>query len=168
MAFPALAQLPFFFGITIGLRDIAQMPNTPFDSEAFLTLTTLAHPDPTMVLPIVLGLVTMANVETSNLLMTATQRARLEQMEKKREAAKQAGKTMFVPGAIIKDVLRGLSVVRILVASVVPGVSRCTLSSGILLNAASERHTLLAQFSHVWSAPDMGHGLARLPEAEGL
>jgi len=123
MAFPPLAQLPFFIGITMGLRELSQLPNTPFDSEAFLTLTTLAHPDPTMTLPIILGLVTMANVETSNLLMTATQKAKFEQVEKKNEAARKGGKILLQPGRIIKEALRGLSVVRILVASTMPGVS---------------------------------------------
>ncbi|KAJ3506442.1 hypothetical protein NMY22_g17248 [Coprinellus aureogranulatus] len=121
MVSPPLAQLPAFFAITIGLREIAQMPNTPFDSEAFLTLTTLAHPDPTMTLPIVLGLITMANVETSSLLMTATQKAKFEQIEKKQEAAMKEGKRLIQPGKIVKEALRGLSVVRILVASVMPG-----------------------------------------------
>jgi inner membrane protein COX18 len=123
IAFPPLAQLPLFFGITMGLREISQMPNTPFDSEAFLTLTTLAHPDPTMTLPILLGLVTMANVETSNMLMTATQKAKFEEIEKKNEAGKKAGKVLVQPRKIVKEGLRGLSVVRILFASVAPGVS---------------------------------------------
>ncbi|KAF5333087.1 hypothetical protein D9611_002439 [Ephemerocybe angulata] len=121
MALPPLAQLPPFFLITMVLRQLSESP-TVFDSEAFLTLSTLSHPDPTMVLPIVLGLVTMANVETSNLLMTATQKENMKKMEAQKEAMRAAGKVRVIePGKYLKDALRGLSVVRILLASVMPG-----------------------------------------------
>lgn len=122
MAIPPLAQLPPFIIITMVLRQLSESP-TPFDSESFLTLSTLAHPDPTMTLPIMLGVITMANVESSNWLMTATQRESLQLMEKKREAARAAGNRIVEPGQIIKTSLRGLSVFRILIASMMPGVS---------------------------------------------
>ncbi|KAJ2936708.1 hypothetical protein H1R20_g388, partial [Candolleomyces eurysporus] len=121
LAIPPLVQLPPFVAITMVLRQLSESP-TPFDSESFLTLSTLAHPDPTMTLPIVLGVITMANVESSNWLMTATQKENMQLIEKKREAARAAGKRVIEPGNIIKTALRGLSVVRILIASMMPGV----------------------------------------------
>ncbi|EAU84864.2 hypothetical protein CC1G_00383 [Coprinopsis cinerea okayama7 len=120
MLVPPLVQLPPFFVITLMLRRLSEGP-TPFDSEAFFTLTNLVHPDPTMTLPILLGVITMANVETNNWLMTATQRANLKKLEEKREKMKAEGKRILEPGKIIKNALRGLSVIRILVASVMPG-----------------------------------------------
>ena len=121
MALPPLAQLPPFFIITMMLRKLCEDP-TPFDSEAFLSLATLAHPDPTMTLPIVLGIITMANVESSSWLMTVKQRENLAKLEEKRKQMQAEGKRILEPGKIIKNALRGLSVVRILVASVMPGV----------------------------------------------
>lgn len=84
---------------------------TPFDSESFLTLTSLAHPDPTMALPLVLGFITMANVESKNWLMTAAEREQQRKFEDKPHAAN-----------LIKPILRGLSVIRIVVAAITPGV----------------------------------------------
>jgi mitochondrial inner membrane protein COX18 len=121
MFIPPLVQLPPFFAITMMLRELSQSP-TPFDSESFFSLTTLAHPDPTMTLPILLGAITMANVETNNWLMTATQRANLKKVEDKRAQMVADGKRILEPGKIIKNALRGLSVIRILIASVMPGV----------------------------------------------
>lgn len=122
MVLPPLAQLPPFFVLTLMLRRLSEDP-TPFDAESFFTLTSLAHPDPTMTLPILLGIITMANVETNNWLMTATQRADLKKLEERRAQMKAEGKRILEPGKIIKSALRGLSVVRILVASMMPGVS---------------------------------------------
>lgn len=121
MFLPPLVQLPPFFAITMMLRHLSEDP-TPFDAESFFTLATLAHPDPTMTLPILLGIITMANVETNNWLMTATQRADLQKLEERRAQMKGDGKRILEPGRIIKTALRGLSVARILVASVMPGV----------------------------------------------
>ena len=61
---PIVSQLPVFIGTSWMLSHLSQPP-TLFDNESFLTLTSLAHSDPTATLPIVLGLVTLANVESS-------------------------------------------------------------------------------------------------------
>jgi len=97
---------------------------TPFDSESFLTLTTLAHPDLTMTLPIILGILTMANVESSNWVMNAAERERERQMEER--AVKRVGvdgQLQIKPKSLIRSGLRLLSVGRIIIAAMAPGVS---------------------------------------------
>ncbi|KAL0949454.1 hypothetical protein HGRIS_009509 [Hohenbuehelia grisea] len=118
---PTLSQLPVFVLSSMMLSRLSVAP-TPFDSESFLTLTTLAHPDPTMTLPIVLGMITMANVESSNWVMSAAERERaqkLEEMNAKRLA--EGEKPLIQPNKLIKSGLRILSVVRIIFAALMPG-----------------------------------------------
>ncbi|KAG6821624.1 hypothetical protein H0H93_000133 [Arthromyces matolae] len=121
MVVSPLAQLPVFVLGTVVLQRLSQHP-TPFDSEAFLTLTTLAHPDPTLTLPIVLGMLTMANVESSSWFMSAAERERERRIEEQHtKALTETGQPKFRPKSIIKSALRGLSVVRIGVCAVMPG-----------------------------------------------
>ena len=99
---------------------------TPFDSESFATLSTLAHPDPTMTLPILLGILTMANVESSSWVMTAAERERTRQIQEvnDKKSAELGNKARIIqPQKIVKTTLRFLSVVRIIVAAMTPGVS---------------------------------------------
>ncbi|KAJ6598964.1 60Kd inner membrane protein-domain-containing protein [Mycena vulgaris] len=112
------SQLPVFVIMTMMFNRLAQDP-TPFDSEAFFTLTTLNHPDETWTLPILLGMITMANVESNNWLISAVEKDRLRRMEERR--AQQPGATVWQPRKIIKSALNGLSVVRILLAAISPG-----------------------------------------------
>jgi len=69
-----------------------------------------------------LGIVTMANVESNTWLLNSAER---EQLRKKDEliAKKESenGQRILRPAKIIKTSLRGLSVVRIIIASLVPG-----------------------------------------------
>ncbi|KAF9485270.1 hypothetical protein BDN70DRAFT_847974 [Pholiota conissans] len=109
MIIPPLSQLPVFMGFTVLLNRLSTDP-TPFDSESFLTLTSLAHADPTMVLPLALGFITMANVESRNWFMNAAERERQQTLESQRHI-----------GNLVKPILRGLSVVRIVVAALTPG-----------------------------------------------
>lgn len=121
VASPA-SQLPVFIVMSMMFNRLAQDP-TPFDSEAFLTLTSLNHPDPTWALPIVLGFVTMANVESNNWLMSAVQRDRLRKAEERRAQQMAAGKGLALqPHQVIKTTLYGLSVARIVLAGLSPGV----------------------------------------------
>ncbi|KAF8913988.1 membrane insertase OXA1/ALB3/YidC [Gymnopilus junonius] len=118
---PPLSQLPVFVGFTILLNRLSVAP-TPFDSESFLTLTSLVSPDPTMTLPVILGFLTMANVESGNWVMNAAerqQRRAIEEQEAKRIA--EGGKPRIHPGKVIKSTLRGLSILRIIVAALTPG-----------------------------------------------
>jgi inner membrane protein COX18 len=125
MAIPPLTQLPLFVGSSMFLSRLSQPPSV-FDSEAFLTLTSLAHADPTAALPIALGLITLANVETSSSLRwfaTAEAKER-EERERRRVAEKRAqGHVVLEPRRIVQTGLRLLSVGRILIGAVVPGVS---------------------------------------------
>ncbi|KAH8999232.1 hypothetical protein EDB92DRAFT_1932619 [Lactarius akahatsu] len=97
MLVPPLTQLPLFVGSSMFLSRLSQPP-TVFDSESFLTLTSLAHADPTAALPIALGIITLANVESS--------RWFISKEAKERDELEQRGI---------------LSVGRILIGSVVPG-----------------------------------------------
>ncbi|KAH9482736.1 hypothetical protein JR316_0004836 [Psilocybe cubensis] len=118
---PPLSQLPVFVGFTIVLSRLSVVP-TPLDSESFFTLTSLIHPDPTMTLPVILGFLTMANVESGNWVMNAAekeQKRAVEAQEEKRVAA--GGKPRIHPGNIIKSVLRTASVIRIIIAAMAPG-----------------------------------------------
>lgn len=119
---PPIVQLPFFVGFTVVLSRLSIDP-TPFDSESFFTLSTLAHPDPTMTLPVILGFLTMANVESGNWVMNAAEREqarRADQEERKRVL--EGGKPRIHLGKIFKASLRGLSIVRIIIAAMAPGV----------------------------------------------
>lgn len=128
MLIPPLSQLPFFIGFTVVLNRLSQEP-TPFDSESFLTLTSLAHPDPTMTLPVVLGFLTMAHVESGNWVMSAAERERQRAIEaKEARLAAADGKMRIQPGKAIKSGLRALSIIRIIVAAMTPGVSYLTSS----------------------------------------
>jgi inner membrane protein COX18 len=126
MLIPPLTQLPVFVGSSMFLARLSQAPNSAFDSEAFLTLTSLAHPDPTAALPIALGMITLANVESSRWFVNAAARER-EDAEQKRVAEQRAqGRIVLEPRKIVQSGLRLLSVGRILIGAVVPGV-RATL-----------------------------------------
>lgn len=122
MAIPIITQVPLFMGFSIVLNRLSQAP-TPFDSESFLMLSTLAHADPTATLPIALGLITLANVESSRWFMTDAQRERQEKVQKWKEDRIARGETVIEPQKIIKSALRLISVGRIVVATMVPGVS---------------------------------------------
>ncbi|KAF8745929.1 hypothetical protein AX14_004233 [Amanita brunnescens Koide BX004] len=120
---PTLSQLPFFVITTIALGRLSVDP-TPFDSESFATLSTLAHPDPTMTLPILLGILTMANVESSSWVMTAAERERTRQIQERNDKnnAELGTKARIIqPQKIVKTTLRFLSVVRIIIAAMTPG-----------------------------------------------
>ena len=126
MAVPPLTQLPVFVGCSIVLAHISQHP-TPFDSESFLTLSTLIHPDPTATLPIALGFITLANVESSRWFMTDQQREREIKVQKWRGERIAKGERVVEPQKIIKSTLRLVSVGRILIATMVPGVDLLSL-----------------------------------------
>ncbi|KAF9446953.1 hypothetical protein P691DRAFT_672505 [Macrolepiota fuliginosa MF-IS2] len=116
----ALVQAPPYIALSMILSRVAADPLTPLRSESFLTLTSLAHSDPTMTLPIVLGIISMANVDTRNWWLSAAEREREKKYhEWKAAKAERQGKP-YVQSPL-KNVLRGLSVVRIGLAMLVPG-----------------------------------------------
>ncbi|KAJ6628718.1 60Kd inner membrane protein-domain-containing protein [Mycena sp. CBHHK59/15] len=120
VASPA-TQLPVFILMSTMFSRLARDP-TPFDSEAFLTLANLNHPDPTWAMPIILGMITMANVESNNWLMTAVQRDRVRKLEDQRaQQLAAAGKPNIQVGNVMKTALNALSVARIILAAISPG-----------------------------------------------
>ncbi|KAF9057650.1 60Kd inner membrane protein-domain-containing protein [Panaeolus papilionaceus] len=110
---PPLSQVPVFLTFSVAMSRLSMDP-TPFDSESFLTLTTLSHPDPTMALPIALGFLTMAQIESGNWFLKATERTYTRNPDGT-EVVKEE------PFVLRKTVLRLLSVARIIVAAVSPG-----------------------------------------------
>ncbi|KAG6810874.1 hypothetical protein H0H92_009995 [Tricholoma furcatifolium] len=119
---PVAAQLPVFVIGSVMLARLSQDP-TPFDSESFLTLTTLAHTDSTMTFPIVLGILAMANVESrSNWFLNAAEKEQARKVEEQRAKALAESKEMKLrPANMIKPILRVASVVRIGLCALVPG-----------------------------------------------
>lgn len=131
LVIPPFTQLPVFVGCSIALAHISQHP-TPLDSESFLTLSTLVHPDPTATLPIALGFITLANVESSRWFITDQQREREVKVQRWKEEKIAKGERVIEPQKIIKSALRLVSVGRILIASMVPGVELLPLLSVFL------------------------------------
>ncbi|KAI0268384.1 60Kd inner membrane protein-domain-containing protein [Gloeopeniophorella convolvens] len=120
MLIPPLSQLPLFVGTSMFLSRLAQPP-TVFDSESFLTLTSLAHADPTAALPIALGMLTLANVESARWFVSAAAREREVREEQRLEERRAQGHIVLQPRKIVQSGLRLLSVGRILIAAMVPG-----------------------------------------------
>ena len=123
---PAVTQLPLFVFGTASLSALTSRPS-PLSDESFLTLTSLAHPDPTGVLPVILGLVTLANVETANWFIGSERALRNAQLEEQRKKADDAllkeGKVVRVRAKdAVQGSLRILSVARILLGTMVDGV----------------------------------------------
>lgn len=128
MLIPAISQLPLFVGTTMMLNNLSRAPSV-FDSESFLTLTSLANADPTVTLPIVIGLISYANAESSRWFVSpqaAEREAQVEEWTKKKRAK---GETVLQPRKILQTTLRIYSVARILVSAVFPGVRAIILSS---------------------------------------
>jgi len=94
---------------------------TPFDSESIWTLTSLAHTDPTNTLPVLLGMATLANVESSRWFMTAGERAREVLANERATEKRSRGLIVIEPKKNIHVVLRLLSVVRMFAAMMIPG-----------------------------------------------
>jgi len=117
---PPLTQLPLFVGTSMVFSRIAQPPSV-LDSESFFTLTSLAHSDPTVTLPIILGLVTLANVESSRWFLSTSALEREKQVDKWTADRRAKGEIVLEPRRIVQTGLRALSIARILIAAVVPG-----------------------------------------------
>jgi inner membrane protein COX18 len=120
---PQLANLPVFMLSTIVYQS-ACAPPSPLDSESVFTLTSLTATDPTGALPIMVGLLTLANVETSHWL-AGGQHAQ-EVLQRSETLIKEDAKKGIVrirPQSISKNILRAFSIVRIVIGMVMPGVS---------------------------------------------
>lgn len=76
-----------------------------------------------MTLPVVLGFLTMANVESGNWVMNSAERHQQRTMEADEAKQIAAGRKVRIqPGKFIKSSLRILSVIRIIIAALTPGV----------------------------------------------
>ena len=124
---PVIAQIPLFVASTVFFSHLAQRP-TPLDDEAFWTLTSMARPDATATIPVTLGLVTLANVETAQWFVGEEKRERervaKEASDRKdRQILESEGTLKLKPRNIIQGGLRVFSVARIIIGTMVNGVS---------------------------------------------
>jgi mitochondrial inner membrane protein COX18 len=86
-------------------------------------LTSLSGVDRTSMLPIILGCLTLANVDSSNWFMTKANRHKKAVADARFEKGVRANEFKFEWGRFIKFALRIASVGRIFIACYVPGVS---------------------------------------------
>ena len=121
MAVPALTQLPVFVLSSLVFARLTQPPSV-LDSETFLTLTSLVNPDPTATIPILIGMMTFANVESSKWFITDEQKSRQDKVEEWNEKRRAQGHIVIEPRKMVQNALRVMSVGRILIAAMVPGV----------------------------------------------
>ncbi|KAG7096851.1 hypothetical protein E1B28_004259 [Marasmius oreades] len=122
MAAPPLVQMPVFVVMTVMFARLSVDPTSPFDSESFLTLTTLNHPDSTMTLPVVLGLLSMANVDAASWAFNSYEvQLQKDLEEKKKQLAAERGVRHIEPKKIVRSAMRVLSVARIGLGAIAPG-----------------------------------------------
>lgn len=156
MILPAVVQLSVFLPSSWFLAHLATDPFSAFDSESFLSLTRLSSEDESLGFPIALGLVTMANVESSTWFMTADEREALRVQEAKRQ---EQGVFTLPVGKIIRFALRSVSVVRIVIASQVSGVRSSPLHLiQKFINTLGCRD-LLGYLCGVWFVTDVVDGV---------
>lgn len=158
---PPLSQMAVFFPMSIFFGGVAADPFSGFDAESFMTLTSLSRPDETLTIPILVGLITMANVESSTWFMTAAEKQAVAQREQRRKDAASKGVHHIAPANGIKQALRAVSVLRIVFAAQVSGV-RVSFSAPLQLacsHAVVGHCIVLGYFFVVWSVPDLVHGV---------
>lgn len=127
MAIAPITQLPVFVLTSLTFSHVCQAPSV-LDSESFFTLTSLAHSDPTLALPIILGITTLANVESARWFITPEALDREKKVEEWRQKKRAKGETVIEPKKIFQTSLRTLAVCRILIAALVPGVRPFSMS----------------------------------------
>ena len=121
MTIAPITQLPVFVLTSLTFSHAAQYP-TVLDGEAFFTLTSLAHTDPTYTLPIMVGILTLANVESAHWFVSPETQERQKKVAEWAEKRRAKGETVIEPRRIINTTLRTMAVCRILIASMIPGV----------------------------------------------
>ena len=128
MAIAPITQLPVFVLTSLTISRCC-VPPSVLDGEAFLTLTSLVHGDPTLALPIILGITTLANVETARWFISPEALEREKKVDEWKDARRARGETVIEPKKIIQTSLRTMAVCRILIAALVPGVRLMHLKS---------------------------------------
>ena len=131
MLIPPLTQLPLFVGLSMTFGR-ASVPPTVLDSESFLSITSLSHGDPTGTFPILLGVLTFANVDASRWFMTPEARLREQRAAEWTAKRRANGETVLEPKKIFQTTLRIAALGRILIAALVPGVSRVTRMQNVV------------------------------------
>lgn len=164
MLIPPITQLPLFVGFSMVLNRASHSPSV-LDSEAFLTLTSLTHSDPTLTIPIVVGLITLANVETARWFASAAATQRQAKVEEWVAQRRAKGEMVLEPGRIVQSSLRFLSVARIIIAALVPGVSPPSSPVFSLCSRVVPEHSnLLGFLCRFRSRPILGPGLVACTE----
>jgi inner membrane protein COX18 len=144
---PTAAQLPVFVLSSMTAWQMCTSP-TPLDAESFFSLTSLTHPDPIFALPIAVGMITFANVETSLWFRDPAAVERAQQVEKWSSERRARGETVLRTGDFLKNLGRGAALARILWAATIPGVSR--LDAACSVNADDVAACLLQGVALVW------------------
>ncbi|KAF8525318.1 60Kd inner membrane protein-domain-containing protein [Gautieria morchelliformis] len=121
MLVPPISQIPIFVLLSATFLHAANEPGSVLRNEEFLTLNSLAHPDPTVVLPIALGLISLASIETSGWFTSEEQSRRFAEVRRREQTRRAHGKIVIQPMKYVRSILRGLSVGRIILASMAPG-----------------------------------------------
>ena len=121
MGIAPITQLPIFVFGSLAVSRACQFP-TILDTESFLTLTSLAHSDPTLTLPIALGVISLANVESARWFISPEATERQKKVDEWKMKRRERGETIIEPGKIVQSSLRILAVCRILFAALLPGV----------------------------------------------
>ncbi|KIY49294.1 hypothetical protein FISHEDRAFT_26568, partial [Fistulina hepatica ATCC 64428] len=126
-ASPAI-QLPVFAFTSVMLTRLSTA-ESPFAteslgslSEATGMLASLAAPDASMILPVLVGMLTMANIETSTWVMNAAEREHERKLKVYNTRKRQlAGEHAVSLRDLIKPTLRCWSVLRMALAALAPG-----------------------------------------------
>ena len=106
----------------------------------------------------------MANVESGNWVLTAVEREQIRKADlEEKKRVLEGGKPRLHPGKVFKTILRGLSIVRIIIAAMTPGVRffflLCFQREMIYLSI--ECNTLLGVVSRVWFSTILDNGMDR-------
>jgi len=118
---PVLTQLPLFIGGTLFFSHLAAK-RVPIDAESFLTLTSLAKPDSSGTLPIIYGLISLANVESARWFISEEKAERERRGEEAYQKKKAEGALVAPPMKnVVQSTLRIMSVARIVVGAMVDG-----------------------------------------------
>jgi mitochondrial inner membrane protein COX18 len=113
-------QIPVFVTLSSLFMQLSTLP-TPFDSESFLSISSLAHPDPLSVFPAVIGIITLANVESSVWFRRDVLDQREKRHEKKVEERRNKGERLITLPSWT-NLMRYGSLARIVVSLPMPGV----------------------------------------------
>lgn len=123
---PAVMHLAVFVPMTV-LFGAAAMPPTPLDSEGFWTITTLTHPDQSNVLPIALGLLTIATTDSSRWFISSERLHELKERDQRNLEKSRKSTLKFNVGSFFMNFARLSSIARVVLGMVVPGVRRSLL-----------------------------------------